>query len=92
MAWRNALSYRYRRDELVVVEESLELQEADQGLAQAIIGVYGWGKEGGRTTFVTANDRPNLQSALEQLGKQARVLTMDDVDVKDLVSLGLGIG
>ena len=92
MAWRNALSYRYRREELVVVEESLELQEADQGLAETIIGVYGWGKEGGRTTFVTANERPNLVAALEALGKQARVLTMDEVDVKDLVSLEGGVG
>lgn len=85
LAWRTALSYRYRRDELLIMEEMIELQGADEDLASAIIKAYGWGKEGNRSLFITLEPRPNLMAALKGLGKDARVLAVDEVDVKDLV-------
>jgi large subunit ribosomal protein L4 len=86
MAWRTALSYRYRRAELIVVDNTLELQEPDAGLAKTILKKYGWGNEGLRSLLITADRRPNLESAMSGLGSEGRVLTADEVDVKDLVS------
>lgn len=85
LAWRTALSYRYRRGELVVVDGSLEVQEMDPGLVSTIIGKYGWGKEGGRSLLITEERRENLEGAMEELSEDARVLTKFEVDVKDMV-------
>lgn len=85
LAWRTALSYRYRRGELVVVDGSLDLQEADPGLANTIVQRYGWGKQSGRSLFVTNEPRENLANALEELEEDARVLTKFEIDVKDMV-------
>lgn len=85
LAWRTAISYRYRRAELIVVENSLEITSPDPSLAKTIMTRYGWGKEGGRSLFITTETRPNLEAAMEKLTTDGRVLTMKDVDVKDLV-------
>jgi large subunit ribosomal protein L4 len=86
LAWRTALSMRYRRNELFVVDGSLELQEPEAGLASAILKKYGWGNEGSRSLLITAEERPNLENAMKDLGAEGRVLQAIDVDVKDIVS------
>jgi large subunit ribosomal protein L4 len=86
LAWRTALSMRYRRNELLIVDGSLELQEPDAGLASAILKKYGWGNEGSRSLLITAEERPNLENAMKGLGAEGRVLQAIDVDVKDIVS------
>lgn len=108
LAWRTALSYRYRRGELIVTEDGLDLPLPDDFLQLAESGVLnrdledgfvrkymedimqnlGWGKEDGRTTFVTGERRPNLFTATEIAGEQGRALELDDVDVKDLLETG----
>ncbi|KAI5783779.1 ribosomal protein L4 domain-containing protein [Pyronema domesticum] len=88
LAWRTAISYRYRRAELIVVENSLEITSPDPSLAKTIMTRYGWGKEGGRSLFITTETRPNLEAAMEKLTTDGRVLTMKDVDVKDLLENG----
>lgn len=85
MAWRIALSFRYRRSELIVVDGSLELQEADAGLASTIIKKHGWGADKARSLFITADVRPNFEVAMEELGAEGRALVWNEVDVKDLV-------
>lgn len=89
MAWRTALSYRYRRSELVLVAGPLELMAADHSLALAILATHRWGNDGHRSLFVAAQHRPNLAEAMEPLGAEGRLLTVDEVDVKDLVPLSL---
>ncbi|EFX04662.1 50S ribosomal protein l4 [Grosmannia clavigera kw1407] len=124
-AWRTALSYRYRRGELVVCEDGLELPLPDAFLQAAQAGVLdreledgfvrryvgsllqgqadnfgtntigtigtigqAWGHASGRTTFITSDRRPNLFTSLEAAGEHGRALTVDDVDVKDLLETG----
>lgn len=86
LAWRTALSYRYRRGELFVVGNELEIGLPDAGLAAAIFKVHDWGHDASRSLLITAELRPNMEDAMKVLGAEGRVLTADQVDVKDLVS------
>lgn len=93
LAWRTALSYRYRRGELVVLDGAAEVERQGAGSARWLREMLDWNKWGnahGRTLFVTAETRENLSQALEapKMGKEARVLKVDDVDVKDLLEGG----
>lgn len=108
LAWRTALSWRYRRGELIVTEDGLDLPLPDDFLQLAETGVLGqeledgfvkryvtqilrgleWGREDGRTTFVTGDERANLFTSLEVAGAEARALELNDVDVKDLLETG----
>ncbi|KAF8535347.1 ribosomal protein L4 domain-containing protein [Trichophaea hybrida] len=88
MAWRTAISYRYRRGELIVVDNALELQEPDTMLAKTILKKYGWGNEGSRSLMITADRRLNLEDAMKELGSEGRVLTANEVDVKDMLEMG----
>lgn len=87
LAWRTALSYRYRRGQLVVVEDEMEVVEADPGLVLGIMRQNGWGHDAGRSTLVVAGERPRLKEAMVGLGREGRVLTKEEVDVKDIVGL-----
>lgn len=89
LAWRTALSYRYRRGQLVLVEDEMEIGEADPGLALSIMRANGWANEDGRSTLVVHGERPNLGKAMEGLGREGRVLLKEEVDVKDIVSVCL---
>jgi large subunit ribosomal protein L4 len=109
LAWRTALSYRYRRGELVVCQDGMELPlpEAFEELLlrneieepELIDGFKGqwarqmlerneWGKQHGRSTFITASKRDNLFDALDLVPNYGRALEIDEVDVKDLLETG----
>ncbi|KAK4457171.1 ribosomal protein L4 domain-containing protein [Cladorrhinum samala] len=108
LAWRTALSYRYRKGELVVTEDGLDLplpddflelvqsnllgRELEDGFISKYVGqmmeAMQWGKEHGRTTFITGDKRANLFTAMEIAGENGRALELDDVDVKDLLETG----
>ncbi len=108
LAWRTALSYRYRRGELIVTEDGMELplpedflQLADAGVLDreledgfvskyvgGVMAELQWGKAFGRTTFITGDHRPNLFTGMDVGGENGRALTLDDVDVKDLLETG----
>ncbi|KAJ9618988.1 54S ribosomal protein yml6, mitochondrial [Taxawa tesnikishii (nom. ined.)] len=95
LAWRTALSYRYRRGQLVVVDGEAEVEEMVRGPGAArwvreMLGWHGWGKAGGRSLFVTLGRRERLFEALDKegMGKEARAITVEDVDVKDLLETG----
>jgi len=107
-AWRTALSYRFRRGELLVCADGMELPLPDAFLALAQrgaldreledgyvtrfvtewLGPLGWGRDAGRTTFITADRRPNLFTSLLAAGHHGRALEVGDVDVKDLLKTG----
>ena len=92
-AWRTALSYRYRKGELVLVDGEVDVDVADGALQRYMRELLTWqnmGNEGGRTLFVTAERRDGLFDALEgvQMGRHARALEVDLVDVKDMLEMG----
>ncbi|KAK4168976.1 ribosomal protein L4 domain-containing protein [Cladorrhinum sp. PSN259] len=108
LAWRTALSYRYRRGQLIVTEDGLDLplpddflelvqsnvlgRELEDGFISKYVGdmmeAMEWGKDHGRTTFITGDKRTNLFTAMDIAGENGRALELDDVDVKDLLETG----
>ncbi|GAB7354204.1 hypothetical protein MBLNU459_g4751t1 [Dothideomycetes sp. NU459] len=93
LAWRTALSYRYRRGELVVLDGRAEIERDGPGTSRWMKELLDWNQMGhadGRSLFVTVDVRENLFTALELpgMGRQAKALVVDDVDVKDLLELG----
>ena len=95
LAWRTAVSYRYRRGELVLLDGKAELPDTidKSSWERYVREMLGWNRMGhadGRTLFVTRREREGLFRALEgdKMGRHARVLEVGDVDVKDLLELG----
>ncbi|KYG45168.1 hypothetical protein M433DRAFT_42803, partial [Acidomyces richmondensis BFW] len=94
LAWRTALSYRYRQGELLLLEDQAELENVHQDSAERYIkDLLRYNKMGhadGRTLFVTLQRRERLFRALEgeRMGREGRALDVTDVDVKDLLELG----
>jgi len=94
LAWRTALSYRYRQGELLLLEDQAEIDNVHQDSAERYVkDLLRYNKMGhadGRTLFVTLERRERLFGALEgeKMGREARALDVTDVDVKDLMELG----
>ncbi|GAB7343900.1 hypothetical protein MBLNU457_1855t1 [Dothideomycetes sp. NU457] len=93
LAFRTALSYRYRRGELVIIGGEAEISRTGPGSARWMMKVlefHKWDKSQGRSLFVTKEKRPNLFAVLEEEGmdKHARARSLKDVDVKDLLEGG----
>ncbi len=88
LAWRTALSYRYRKGELIVVENRFDLEENWRGWISKIMKVNHWGNPDGRSLIVTRDRRTKLVEAMRKAGEHGKVKTEDDVDVKDILELG----
>ncbi|EKG20496.1 Ribosomal protein L4/L1e [Macrophomina phaseolina MS6] len=88
LAWRTALSYRYRRGELIIMEDGVELESASPKYLRGVFEANGWGNADGRSMVVTKDRRKNLWSAIEEAGEQGAVKTWMDVDVKNLLEMG----
>ncbi|KAI9799847.1 MAG: 54S ribosomal protein, mitochondrial [Piccolia ochrophora] len=88
LAWRTALSYRYRKGELIVVEDDLDIESAESSYLRSVLNAHRWGHADGRCLMVTDSPRGNLFEAFEAAGEHGRALTRDDVDVKNLLELG----
>jgi large subunit ribosomal protein L4 len=92
-AWRTAISYRYGKGELVLVDGEVDVDVAEESLERYVKDLLAWqnmGRAGGRTLFVTSERRHNLFDALEgeNMGRHARALEAEHVDVKDMLELG----
>lgn len=94
LAWRTALSYRYRQGQLILIDGDAELEgvhehSAERFLRDLLIHNQ-MGHAHGRTLFVTRHIRDNLFTALEgeKMGREALAKDCADVDVKDLLELG----
>ncbi|KAF2269785.1 ribosomal protein L4, partial [Lojkania enalia] len=87
LAWRTALSYRYKKGELVIVDNAMELESPSPTLLKLILDSQGWGDTGKKSLLVTLNERPLLAAALERLS-DGYTRTWQDVDVKDLLGMG----
>lgn len=88
LAWRTALSYRYAKGELIVVETGGDIEHAYARYAKQVLRKNGWGNADGRSLIVTNTPRKNLFAALRLAGEDGRALERKDVDVKDLLELG----
>ena len=87
-AWRIALSYRYRRGELLVVADGAEVPEAEPRWWERIVAYHGWMEPNERCLLVTMEVRPNLFAAVQGAAKAGKVKTVTEVDVRDLLTMG----
>ena len=91
IAWRTALSFRYRRGDLVVVDEFKNPKSSAPHWMEQIFERNGWGNADKRSLLVAAQrDARNkkLVDGVQSIGQHGRILTVDEVDVKDILSLG----
>jgi large subunit ribosomal protein L4 len=88
LAWRTALSYRYRKGQLIVCEDGMDFEHPEGEWASQVFEHNRWGKLYGRSLIVTADKRENLFEALSKAPEHGRALTTWDVDVKDLLETG----
>ncbi|RKF55149.1 54S ribosomal protein yml6, mitochondrial [Golovinomyces cichoracearum] len=88
LAWRTALSWRYRRGELIVCEDDLEIKFPDPHYLKHILEHNHWGKPNGRSLFVVNGNPKNLIHAMNNAGEDGKVRTVSDLDVKNLLEMG----
>lgn len=90
LAWRTALSWRYRKGDLIVCEDGMEIEYPKTRYAKQIFQHNGWGREEGRSLVITKKYTKNLFLALnaERQGEDGRAKIGHEVDVKDLLELG----
>jgi large subunit ribosomal protein L4 len=88
LAWRTALSYRYRKGDLIICENGMEIEYPEGGFVKEIFRYNRWGNEHGRSLVITQNHTVNLFEALSQVGEHGRALRQEQVDVKDLLEMG----
>ncbi|KAK4989145.1 54S ribosomal protein yml6, mitochondrial [Elasticomyces elasticus] len=99
LAWRTALSYRYRRGELLVTDDLLKIPVRRLPPAtnlkrwtKELLEGNGLGNGHGRSLFIGLKKNKNYTffSMLkdEDIGRHGRGLGVDDVDVKDLLEGG----
>ncbi|KAL4984356.1 ribosomal protein L4 domain-containing protein [Aspergillus falconensis] len=88
-AWRIALSYRYRRGQLIIIDNAIDIPEdATPHLIKEIFKVNRWGREFGRSTLITNIMHEGLFDTVRSVGEDAKILDRRDVDVKDLLETG----
>jgi len=95
LAWRTALSYRYRRGELVVVQKVEDIELEDSRWIEKIMEWNHWGKEDGRSLIVTRRIMPKLFEALNgskngQPGaaRHGKVVQEGKIDIRNLLGMG----
>ena len=93
LAWRTALSFRYRVGELVVLENEAEIPQSihtgsrERWLTDVLLHNH-MGKTDRRTLFITSGLRERLFECLEKDGRHASARSVGDVDVKALLEGG----
>jgi large subunit ribosomal protein L4 len=87
LAWRTALSYRFRKNELIIVDNAMELESPSARLLEDMFKYHEKLRGKGRNLLVTVEERPLLEDALDQLGRGEQTLTWQEVDVKNLLEL-----
>lgn len=94
LAWRIALSHRYRLGQLILLENAATLDHVDlhsrPRYLKELLEHNHMGHGDGRTLFVTQHKRKSLFNALEEdrMGRHAAAKDVEDVDVKDLLEMG----
>ncbi|KAJ5653911.1 50S ribosomal protein L4 [Penicillium lividum] len=85
-AWRTALSYRFSRGELIVIDNTISLpRDSTPFLMQNILLANGWGTKNGRSTFITDQVDEELFDKVSKMHRYATIMDRSDVDVKNLL-------
>ncbi|KAL8947998.1 MAG: hypothetical protein Q9222_005780 [Ikaeria aurantiellina] len=88
LAWRTALSYRYRRGQLVVLQDGIEIEMDEPRWLAQIMTWNHLGEGDGGSLLVARSPEEKLSQAFAGLGSHGRLKSEDDVDVKDLLKAG----
>lgn len=94
IAFRTALSHRYRKGELIILDSKPTLPMSNSPwLLHNIFTTNKWGKGHGRSLLVTDSHRmsPETERLFEtmlMMGEHGDAKDLEDVDVKDLLSAG----
>ncbi|KAJ5101870.1 50S ribosomal protein L4 [Penicillium alfredii] len=88
-AWRIALSHRFQRGELIVIDNEISLpSESTPFLVKNILETNGWNSRKGRSTFITEDVDLELLVKMEKFSKHAKLMGRTDLDVKKLLETG----
>lgn len=87
LAWRTALSYRFRKGELIIVDNAMEIESPSTRLLGDILKHHEKLRGKGRSLMVTLEERPLLEQALVEMDRGEQTLTWEEVDVKNLLEL-----
>lgn len=88
-AWRIALSYRFRRGQLIIVDGKISIPvDATPYLIKNIFKRNAWGHEHGRSTLITDKKDDDLFATVREVSEHVKILDRADVDVKDLLETG----
>ncbi|KAF2203246.1 ribosomal protein L4 [Delitschia confertaspora ATCC 74209] len=90
LAWRTALSYRFRKGELTIIDGAMTIPYPSVSYVEDMFNAHGWGNKDGRSLLVTLGKkgRRDFREVMEKLGNFGRMETWDEVDVKDLLEMG----
>jgi large subunit ribosomal protein L4 len=88
-AWRIALSYRFRRGQLIIIDGSISPPKgATPFLIKNIFESNSWGKGFGRSTLITRRKYDKLSELTGKSTEHVKLLDITTVDVKDLLETG----
>ncbi|KAI4944966.1 hypothetical protein J4E91_008311 [Alternaria rosae] len=87
LAWRTALSYRFRKGELIIVDNAMEIESPSVRLLGDTLKYHEKLLGRGRSLMVTLEERPLLEQALVEMDRGEQTLTWEEVDVKNLLEL-----
>ncbi len=88
LAWRTALSYRYRRGQLVVLDNGIEIETDESRWLAQIMNWNHLGQADGGSLLVAREPGENISQAFRGLEGHGTLKSEDDVDVKDLLKAG----
>ncbi|KAI4173929.1 MAG: hypothetical protein LQ343_002697 [Gyalolechia ehrenbergii] len=88
LAWRTALSYRYRRGQLVVLENGIEIEMNEPRWLAQIMTWNHLGQGDGGSLLVARDLEENISQAFSGLDVHGKLKSEKDVDVKDLLKAG----
>ncbi|KAL8907961.1 MAG: hypothetical protein Q9207_001107 [Kuettlingeria erythrocarpa] len=88
LAWRTALSYRYRRGQLVLLDNGIEIEMNESRWLAQIMNWNHLGQADGGSLLVAREPGENVSQAFLGLEGHATLKSEDDVDVKDLLKAG----
>lgn len=87
-AWRIALSYRFKRGQLVVIDNRIATSDQSTPfLMQKILEQNGWSTKKGRSTFITVEKNIRMFDTIEKLRRYATIKHLDQNDVKGLLDV-----
>lgn len=88
LAWRTALSYRYKKGELIICEDGMDLEYPKTRYASQVFDYNRWGHGHGKSLIITGSFRKNLFRSVRHAWQDGRIEMVRDIDVKDLLELG----